>query len=153
MLFFASPFFEAALSGNWAETGRPQSVSSVITISQPPLVPNSDASLPPQTSEATFVQVESDQENDGAESDARASDSEAETEVTDDEEEKERARLESLNKLQSPTSVTFDRANERSLDVPGASAKRRTRHRGPDAVIVLKEEKVRLRIVATLTLS
>ena len=142
MLFFASPFFEAALSGDWAETGRPQSVSSVITISQPPLVPNSDASLPPQTSEATLVQVESEPEADGAESDAKASDSEAETEAADDEE-KERARLESLNKLQSPTSVSFDKGKGRSLDVPGFSAKRRTRHKGPDAVIVLKEEKVR----------
>ncbi|EEB95784.1 hypothetical protein MPER_05193, partial [Moniliophthora perniciosa FA553] len=27
VLFFASPFFEAALSGNWAETGRPPSMS------------------------------------------------------------------------------------------------------------------------------
>src|ERR1700761_8508247 len=39
VLFFASPFFEAALSGNWAETGRPQSMSSIITISQPPSNP------------------------------------------------------------------------------------------------------------------
>ncbi|KAI9510929.1 hypothetical protein F5148DRAFT_1175325 [Russula earlei] len=39
VLWFASPFFQAALSGNWAETGRPLSMSSVITISQPPTVP------------------------------------------------------------------------------------------------------------------
>jgi hypothetical protein len=39
VLWFASPFFQAALSGNWAETGRPLSMSSVITISQPPVVP------------------------------------------------------------------------------------------------------------------
>ncbi|KAG8960162.1 hypothetical protein FRC03_006992 [Tulasnella sp. 419] len=41
ILVFASPFFEAALSGCWAETGRPSSLSSVITISQPPTVPGS----------------------------------------------------------------------------------------------------------------
>ncbi|KAF8200869.1 hypothetical protein BJ912DRAFT_1123308 [Pholiota molesta] len=34
ILFFASPFFEAVLSGNWSETGRPQSISSIVTISQ-----------------------------------------------------------------------------------------------------------------------
>ncbi|KAG6375542.1 hypothetical protein JVT61DRAFT_3103 [Boletus reticuloceps] len=43
VLFFASPFFEAALSGSWLETGRPPSMSSVITISQPPSVPGSQS--------------------------------------------------------------------------------------------------------------
>ncbi|KAI0259254.1 hypothetical protein BC834DRAFT_1035987 [Gloeopeniophorella convolvens] len=38
VLWFASPFFQAALSGNWAETGgRPGSVSSVITPQSRPL--------------------------------------------------------------------------------------------------------------------
>lgn len=39
VLVFASPFFEAVLRGCWAESGRPASLSSVITISQPPVVP------------------------------------------------------------------------------------------------------------------
>ncbi|EJD52766.1 hypothetical protein AURDEDRAFT_98249 [Auricularia subglabra TFB-10046 SS5] len=41
VLHFASPFFEAALSGHWSETGAGNrtSISSVITISQPPSVP------------------------------------------------------------------------------------------------------------------
>ncbi|TFY79431.1 hypothetical protein EWM64_g4579 [Hericium alpestre] len=39
ILYFASPFFQAALSGDWAETGRPASMSSVITIAQPPVIP------------------------------------------------------------------------------------------------------------------
>ncbi|KAG9030488.1 hypothetical protein FRB95_003883 [Tulasnella sp. JGI-2019a] len=43
VLVFASPFFEAALSGSWAETGRPASIASVITISQPPSVPESNS--------------------------------------------------------------------------------------------------------------
>ncbi|KAF8622364.1 hypothetical protein AX15_007094 [Amanita polypyramis BW_CC] len=34
VLYFASPFFQAAFSGNWSETGRPLSMSSVITIPQ-----------------------------------------------------------------------------------------------------------------------
>ncbi|KAF8322296.1 hypothetical protein DL93DRAFT_2205895 [Clavulina sp. PMI_390] len=39
MLYFASPFFKAALSGGWLETHRPTSVaSSIITIHQPPIV-------------------------------------------------------------------------------------------------------------------
>ncbi|KAI6157918.1 hypothetical protein BKA82DRAFT_131634 [Pisolithus tinctorius] len=33
ILYFASPFFQAALSGSWLETGRPPSLSSMITIS------------------------------------------------------------------------------------------------------------------------
>lgn len=39
VLVFASPFFEAVLRGCWAESGRPASLSSIITISQPPVVP------------------------------------------------------------------------------------------------------------------
>lgn len=35
VLYFASPFFQAALSGGWLETGRPPSLSSMITISRP----------------------------------------------------------------------------------------------------------------------
>ncbi|KAK2467764.1 hypothetical protein APHAL10511_000059 [Amanita phalloides] len=34
VLYFASPFFQAALSGNWSETGRPSSMSSSVTIPQ-----------------------------------------------------------------------------------------------------------------------
>jgi hypothetical protein len=145
LLFFASPFFEAALSGDWAETGRPQSMSSVITISQPPTIPRTDSSLPPPTSEATLVQLESDPEHDGFESDARASDSEVENGGKD----KERARMESLSKLESPAADELGsepgKGKRRNLDVENTlrtSVRRRTRRRGPDAVIVLKEEKV-----------
>ena len=84
-------------------------------------------------------------EPDGSESDARASDSEAET----DDQEKEIARLESLNKLENPSqdalSPSLSKGKQRALDVDNtirSSVRRRTRHRGPDAVIVLKEEKV-----------
>jgi hypothetical protein len=61
VLFFASPFFEAALSGSWAETGRPPSMSSVITISQPPSIPGDKGinDMP----EMTFAPVEPEPED------------------------------------------------------------------------------------------
>jgi len=64
VLFFASPFFQAALSGDWAETGRPASMSSIITISQPPSVPGNHgiSSAPPAMTFAP-VELESDQED------------------------------------------------------------------------------------------
>ncbi|KAG8884139.1 hypothetical protein FRB97_005122 [Tulasnella sp. 331] len=58
VLVFASPFFEAALSGSWAETGRPASIASVITISQPPSVPESNSNpLPASSSFASGVVI------------------------------------------------------------------------------------------------
>ncbi|KIP11642.1 hypothetical protein PHLGIDRAFT_99474 [Phlebiopsis gigantea 11061_1 CR5-6] len=147
VLFFASPFFEAALSGDWAETGRPQSMSSVITISQPPTIPRTGSTLPPPTSEATLVQVESDTDNEEFESDARASDSEAELSELN-EEDKEKARMESLSKLESPATTTLNAPLVKGKQLatayeskPAPTLRRRTRHKGPDATIVLKEEK------------
>lgn len=61
VLFFASPFFEAALSGSWAETGRPPSMSSVITISQPPSIPG-DKGIN-EMPEMTFAPVEPEPED------------------------------------------------------------------------------------------
>ncbi|TDL26245.1 hypothetical protein BD410DRAFT_764711 [Rickenella mellea] len=70
ILVFASPFFEAALSGHWSETsraktanGRPQSMSSVITISQPPSVPGEKGSTPAardSAPEMTFAPIDPD---------------------------------------------------------------------------------------------
>ncbi|KAI0256417.1 hypothetical protein BJV78DRAFT_464591 [Lactifluus subvellereus] len=59
VLWFASPFFQAALSGNWSETGRPLSMSSVITISQPPTVPG-DKTHPDAPTAMTFAPVDPD---------------------------------------------------------------------------------------------
>lgn len=68
--------------------------------------------------------------------------------------EKDRARKESLDKLQSVSSPTTSVAFAEQQKVPGLSADsssnkiqksrtlRRTKTKGPDAVIVLKEEKV-----------
>ncbi|KAA1471694.1 hypothetical protein DENSPDRAFT_871704 [Dentipellis sp. KUC8613] len=60
VLYFASPFFQAALSGDWAETGpgRPASMSSVITISQPPSVPDKHYSDVPTA--MTFAPMDPD---------------------------------------------------------------------------------------------
>ncbi|KAJ8523010.1 hypothetical protein ONZ45_g543 [Pleurotus djamor] len=51
---YASPFFEATLSGNCSETCRPPSMSSVITTSQPPSDPG-DFSLAPTPGSFPFA--------------------------------------------------------------------------------------------------
>ena len=57
VLSFASPFSQAGLNGNWTETGRPLSMSSVITISQPPIVPG-DKIYPNVPTAMTFAHVD-----------------------------------------------------------------------------------------------
>lgn len=102
VLFFASPFFEAALSGNWAETGtnpRPPSMSSVITISK----------VPGTQTEMTFAPFDPDLETD-------------DLDVA-------RARDDSLAKLQSDSK-------------DAAKDDKKLKRRRPDAVIILKEERV-----------
>ncbi|EJF65486.1 hypothetical protein BD309DRAFT_966596 [Dichomitus squalens] len=160
ILYFASAFFQAALSGGWAETekesGRPQSVSSVITISQPPVVPGSKPDLETH-SEITFAPMDPDMDPDELDldidiSDSDASDAEASTE------DKTRAREDSLSKLEksNPTTPTSpsEKAKAKAPDIDGNTAGpstlRRTRlfkrqvpekEKRPDAIIVLKEEK------------
>lgn len=144
ILYFASPFFEAALSGDWAETGRPQSMSSVITISQPPSIPGpslgerrNSAPAPPMTFapidpdlDPADVDVDVDPRSDGPDNETSP--------ITP--EEKAKARESSLNKLQSAPVV--DRAKNRETCRPQATVlRRRVRAEGPEAVIVLKEEK------------
>lgn len=145
MLFFASPFFEAALSGHWAETGRPQSMSSVITISQPPTVPGTAHSTSNQVSEMTFAPLDSDCEDGDSDARPEASDSEM-----SDSEAKEKAREQSLNQLQSPppsaSRLSADTGDDRKFMT---ATQRRTRRKGPDAVVVLKEEKVWLDVAYT----
>lgn len=91
MLYFASPFFQAALSGDWAETGRPASMSSVITISQPPVVLG-DKRRSDAPTEMIFAPMDPDidpEELDidlGESSDAEASDSSQAILLTQDDE-------------------------------------------------------------------
>ncbi|KAI0085061.1 hypothetical protein BDY19DRAFT_967807 [Irpex rosettiformis] len=143
VLYFASPFFEAALSGNWAETsgGRPQSVSSIITISQPPHVATPDGHVEKTLAElsqeieiveATDDEFEADVEGDG-------------TDLEDAE--KTKAREASLQQLQSnassPSSSYKGKWKVLEIDSHLRPRSRVTRHgkHAPDAVIVLKEEK------------
>jgi hypothetical protein len=191
VLWFASPFFQAALSGNWAETGRPLSMSSVITISQPPIVPGDkihpdapiamtfapmDPDLDPEeldielsessepevieSSTSTIVrpgEVDKQTPASAVESPSRGTRADAEAEKKAH----EAARMESLEKLQrgaggnpgtgsteSPTGpdkgkgkgivkLSWKRGNAQ------VSARHHQTTGSPDAVIVLKEEKVR----------
>jgi hypothetical protein len=154
VLFFASPFFEAALSGNWSETGRrPESISSVITISQPPSDPGqkrkSDHEAP---APMTFAPIDPDisegeEEADGfTDTEYMRTDS---PESSDNEDAKERARVSSLAKLEgagpgapAPTISEDSATTARSPERRKARAKvRRKPTNGPDAVIVLKEER------------
>jgi hypothetical protein len=187
VLWFASPFFQAALSGNWAETGRPLSMSSVITISQPPIVPG-DKIHPDAPTAMTFAPMDPDLDPD--ELDIEVSESASESEVlesststigrpggddgpagessaahveADAEAQKkahEAARMESLEKLQRGASAGAGSAGSsrgpgkaKGKGIVKLSWKRGNAHvsarphhqaaSNPDAVIVLKEEKVR----------
>lgn len=93
ILVFASPFFEAALSGDWSETrpesyvsGRRQSISSVITISQPPVVPG-DTCAKDNPTEMTFTPVDPDASPDEVDIDELSSDFEELNERSDGEKE------------------------------------------------------------------
>ncbi|KZS98220.1 hypothetical protein SISNIDRAFT_476784 [Sistotremastrum niveocremeum HHB9708] len=147
VLVFASPFFEAALSGSWSETGRlgrPHSVSSVITISQPPLKPNA-GSIADIPTEMTFAPMDPDRHNrtnlaDEAEPDNLLegfdpfSDIESETGIFDcDPSAKEKARVASLEKLQKGC-----RTSASSRKGKGKSVGSRKQ---PDALVTLKEER------------
>lgn len=180
VLFFASPFFEAALSGSWAETGRPPSMSSVITISQPPSNPGdmSKQEIPAMT----FTPMDPEPEEDlafdpdiggksesGGTTASESEGSDAELIGFDDvkkdplsSEEKAQARDKSLAQLQSGTTLSRKRdgkklkmrqyvgtiAEDEGFDPQmvyqpaQATVRRRQKANGPDAVIVLKEERV-----------
>ena len=187
VLWFASPFFQAALSGNWAETGRPLSMSSVITISQPPIVPGTK-NHPDAPTAMTFAPVDPDLDPDDLDIDLSESsepeviesststiagpgkddkqtpgpsvesDISSETEVQ--KKAHEAARMESLEKLQkgaggnaSASSAESPRDTEKGQNKgivklswkrgnAQMSAGRYQMTSNPDAVIVLKEEKV-----------
>ncbi|KAI0044211.1 hypothetical protein FA95DRAFT_1497417 [Auriscalpium vulgare] len=174
VLYFASPFFQAALSGDWAETGRPTSMSSVITISQPPSVPGAKppADLPtamtfapmdPDASpEEQDVDIEDSSEADVSDSSVQGDEDEKAAKAMKTAKEigeaKEAARMESLDKLQRGSTTVADTSADEAKAQPKekaretvrlswkrgtteAAVRRRQRANGPDAVIVLKEEK------------
>ncbi|KAF7315357.1 BTB domain-containing protein [Mycena indigotica] len=127
VLYFASPFFEAALSGNWAETGRPQSMSSIITISQTPTVPGNKSA----PTEMTFAPMDPDIDSEDPESpDQPPTDTEEDDSKSKNGDAKAQAIDQSLAKLESKPPIKIP---------PPSTLKRRTRM--ADAVIVLKEER------------
>ncbi|KAI0744173.1 hypothetical protein C8Q80DRAFT_1185413 [Daedaleopsis nitida] len=159
VLYFASAFFQAALCGGWAETeketGRPQSVSSVITISQPPSVPGRQSTLDTH-SEITFAPMDPDMDPDELDLDVDIGGISSDVEASS--EDKAKAREDSLNKLEksSPTTPTTpsEKGKTKAPDIDGKApapptptaprALRRQakeKEKGPDAIIVLKEEK------------
>ncbi len=163
VLYFASSFFKAALCGGWAETekdsGRPQSVSSIITISQPPVVPGTRPNLETH-SEITFARFDPDMDPDEVDLDVDLSGSDG-SDVETSIEDKAKAREDSLSKLEqsNPTTPTSPSENPKAkapdVDVEGKAAGPSTHTRSrlskrqasekekrPDAIIVLKEEKV-----------
>lgn len=143
VLFFASPFFEAALSGNWSETtGRPESISSIITISQPPSDPAkqeheartemSFAPMDPDSGELEVVDIPDTDTKSGSEG-------------SDTESLKRKERGDSLARLEAGYSQRGrNPSNSRKKKIPPAHATLICRkfQNGPDAVIVLKEERV-----------
>ncbi|KAJ7733751.1 hypothetical protein DFH07DRAFT_845315 [Mycena maculata] len=140
VLFFASPFFESALSGNWAET-RPLSMSSIITISQPPSNPG-DTSNHEIPTEMIFAPMDPDNDLDDVDTFKEDGDSTParESEGGDAEAEKRAQAIdESLAKLQS-RSRSSSNATHVKVAPAQATIKRRVKS-GPDAVIVLKEER------------
>ncbi len=159
VLYFASAFFQAALCGGWAETeketGRPQSVSSVITISQPPSVPGGKPTLE-SYSEITFAPMDPDMDPDELDLDMDINSGANDIEPSS--EDKAKAREDSLNKLEksSPTTPTSpsESGKAKAPDVDGKVATPSTpttsrlirrpkeKEKRPDAIIVLKEERV-----------
>ncbi|KAI0745991.1 hypothetical protein C8Q76DRAFT_790297 [Earliella scabrosa] len=157
VLYFASAFFQAALCGGWAETeketGRPQSVSSVITISQPPSVPGGKPTLESH-SEITFAPMDPDMDPDELDLDF---DIDGTSDIEASSEDKAKAREDSLNKLEktSPTTPTTPsgKGKAKAPDVDGKTSTPSTptsrapkrqaqeKEKRPDAIIVLKEEK------------
>ncbi|KAH9935702.1 uncharacterized protein B0H18DRAFT_976920 [Fomitopsis serialis] len=138
VLYFASSFFQAALSGAWAETGRPQStVSSVITISQPPTVPGRQSNIE-DSPDMTFAPPDPDV-------DIEDLDLDGEPEIDPSPGDKAKAREDSLSKLEnsgtspsSPRPPEGEKGKEKAI---GLKEKRRRKDKKPDAIIILKEEK------------
>lgn len=151
------------MSGNWSETGRPHSISSVITISQPPTVPG-DKSVQGLPTEMIFAPMdtnceaddfEATTETDKAEISENDSDTDSTREVA-----KARERDSSLAKLQGsepedqPVTHKIKAPNSDSLPIKITPAQATVKHRfknGPDAVIKLQEERVELSLLVNNT--
>ncbi|CCM05061.1 uncharacterized protein FIBRA_07267 [Fibroporia radiculosa] len=140
VLYFASSFFQAALSGAWAETGRPQSVSSVITISQQPTVRGGPSKLE-ASPQMTFARAESDMDVEDV-----CIDSDLDT-FEDGPVGRENARETSLTKLEGASAPSSNETSpvrskgKQKYAVSRSQAKHHRKKKRPDAVILLKEER------------
>ena len=138
-MFFASPFFEAALSGNWSETARPPSVVTIShTVSDPSEanVQHEDSKDPSRLeSEDLELTLEFNLLQGGNERCDHDSANPSESRHPQD-----------SSVLVSATAVELmgSQAKTSTKKVPAAQAivRRHPKH-GPDALIVLKEERVR----------
>ncbi|KAF8530417.1 hypothetical protein BU17DRAFT_72940 [Hysterangium stoloniferum] len=158
ILLFASPFFEAALSGNWSETGRspstadseshrPLSMSSVITISQPPTIPDGDKTILEPSEGITFAPAPVDSDGDfddddpfeDMKADCGQDDDKENGDGNNDEEAKRRARVGSLEKLQGQSRK--EKASETLNKTKPSLQPVKIQSRRAEAIIVLKEEK------------
>ncbi|KAF7298268.1 BTB domain-containing protein [Mycena chlorophos] len=130
ILWFASPFFQSALGGNWAETGRPQSMSSVITISQTPSDPGNKSAPTEMTFTPMDPDIAEDSESSSQESSADSDDHSKPTDLPPEPTEQAKAQAidESLAKLES--NPVRPQPKRRTTSVHDAIA-----------VIVLKEER------------
>ncbi|KAG8743254.1 hypothetical protein FRC10_012298 [Ceratobasidium sp. 414] len=157
ILMFASPFFEAVLSGNyisddsnsasWAETSvnrNRTSCSSVITISQPPSQPSSTFKSHKATTSPSAEPGPDEPDSDCV----RVTDVDTDLSSADESEgelarNREKQRAECLQKLQGgDEDTTQSNRHSRSKTVPEFSRTSKRRSKPiPDAVIQLKEEK------------
>ncbi|KAF8906584.1 hypothetical protein CPB84DRAFT_1813825 [Gymnopilus junonius] len=143
ILFFTSPFFEAALSGNWSETGRPQSISSIVTISQSEFV--TDGEAPPTRVSVNSAELEAVAELDLSKADMESG-VQASQGFTEHQREQSLSKLQGLHRLsRHGTPSTSQKETELALPSSGIDAAQaviqRNPKNGPDAVIVLQEEK------------
>ena len=138
-MFFASPFFEAALSGNWSETARPPSVVTVSHSASDPFEGNvhQEDSKDPSSLESEDLELtlEFDLLQGGNERCDHDSANPSET---------RRRQDSSVSMSAMPIELMGSQTKTSTKKVPAAQAivRRHPKH-GPDALIVLKEEKVR----------
>ncbi|KAG8707431.1 hypothetical protein FRC09_001826 [Ceratobasidium sp. 395] len=146
ILMFASPFFEAVLSGNWAETSvnrHRTSCSSIITISQPPSQPSSTFKSHKATTSPSAELCTDEPDSDCV----RVTDVDTDLSSADESEgelahNREKERAECLQKLQGDGDDSQSNWRSRSKTAPELSrASKRQSKPIPDAVIQLKEEK------------
>lgn len=119
-------------------------MSSVITISQPPSIPGGKL-VPEVPTEMTFAPMDPDTEDLESAPEVKSDGENSDLEATTAQQAKERARNGSLAKLQGTSSSSHPDDNQIIKKLPPAQATVRRRVKnGPDAVVVLKEEKVGL---------